>query len=138
MSREREKTNPEVRKHHTRRRLATKTSLEEKSDETMVAVTSQEPLDGIHEKAMRIASNDEFQTDSSAGRWPSPGRAANDKTKEADELVRARVGQITRKGDIVVASERKSKLWRDPSLKRAIQHWNMKYVDVAKSPGDQR
>ena len=41
---------------NTRRRIATTTSLEEnKSDERTVAVTIQESLDGIREKAMRIA-----------------------------------------------------------------------------------
>ena len=81
---------------------------------------------------MRI---DELETGSSAGRWFSPGRAANDKTKKANELVRALVGQITKEGYIVVASDSKSKLWKDLSLKRATQNWNMKYVDIARSPG---
>ena len=46
---------------NTRRRIATKTSLEEnKSDETTVAVTTPESLDGIREKAMRIPSIDEL------------------------------------------------------------------------------
>ena len=44
------------------------------------------------------------------------------------------MGQITKEEDIVVASDSKSKLWRDLSLKRAIQNWNMKYVDIARSP----
>ena len=57
--------------------------------------------------------------------------AANEKTKEANELVRAFVGQITKEGDIVVASDSKSRLWRDLSLKRAMQNWNMKYVGSA-------
>ena len=46
-----------------------------------MAVTTQETLDGIREKAMRIASIDELETGSSAGRWSSPGRAPHDKTK---------------------------------------------------------
>ena len=33
---------------------------------------------------------------------------------------------MTNEGDIVVASDSKSKLWRDLSLKRAIQNLNMK------------
>ena len=37
----------------------------------------------------------------------------------------ALVGQITKEGDIVVASDSKSKLWRDLSLKRAIHIWNI-------------
>ena len=53
---------------NTRRRIATNILLEEnKSDETTVAVTTQESLDGIREKAMRIASIDELETDSSVG-----------------------------------------------------------------------
>ena len=60
---------------NTRRRIATKTSMDEgRSDETTVAVTTQESLDGIREKAMRIASIDELETGSRAGRWSSPGR----------------------------------------------------------------
>ena len=54
-----------------------------------------------------------LETGSGAGRRSSPGRAANDKTKTASELVTALVGQITKEGDIVVASDCKSKLWRD-------------------------
>ena len=47
---------------NTRQRFATETSLEEnkKSDETTVAVTTQESPDGVREKAMRIASIDEL------------------------------------------------------------------------------
>ena len=37
--------------------------------------------------------------------------------------------------DIVDASSSKSKLWKDMSLKRAIQSWNVKFVDVVRSPG---
>ena len=32
------------------------------------------------------------------------------------------------------ASDSKSKLWKDMNLKRAIRNWNMKYVDVERSP----
>ena len=43
---------------NTRRRIATKTSLEgNRSDERTVAVTTQEPLDGIREKAMRMQAS---------------------------------------------------------------------------------
>ena len=42
---------------------------------------------------------------------------------------------MDKEGDIVVASDSKSKLCKRMSLKRAIQDWNMKYVDVAGSPG---
>ena len=90
---------------------------ENKSDETTVAVTTQESLDGIREKAMRIASIGELETSSSARRWPSPGELANDKTKNANEVVWALVGQKTKEGDMVVAADSKSKLWRDLSLK---------------------
>ena len=135
MSREKRDESRSSTAPNTRRRIATKTSLEEnKSDETTVTVTTQESLDGIREKAMRIASIDELET-GSAGRWSSPEGASNDKTKKANDLVRALVGQITSEGDIVVVSDSKSKLWRDLSLKRAIQNWNMKYVDIARSPG---
>ena len=104
------------------------TSLEEKkSDERTVAVTTQESLDGIREKPMRIASLDELQASSGALRWSSSGGGANDKTKKANERVRALVGLITKGGDIVVDTDSKSKLWRDMSLKRAIQSWNMKH-----------
>ena len=121
---------------NTRRRIATKTSLEEnESGKTTVAVTTKESLDGIREKAIRIASFDELETGSSAERWSTSRGAANDKTKKANELVRALVGQITKEVDIVVASDGKSKLWRDWSLKRAIQNWNIKYFDIARSPG---
>ena len=120
----------------TRRRIVTKTSLEEnKSDKTTVAVTSQESSDGIREKAIRIPSIDELETGSSAGRWTSPGRAANDKTQKANELVRAPVGIIKKEEDTIVASRSKTKLWTDMSFKRAIQNWNMKYVDTVRSPG---
>ena len=83
---------------------------------------------GIREKAMRIASIDELETGSSTARWSNPGGAENDWTGKANELVRSLVGIIKKEGDIIiVASGSKSKLWRDMSLKRAIQNWNMKY-----------
>ena len=31
--------------------------------------------------------------------------------------------------------KKKKKLWKDVDLKRAIQDWNMNYVDIARSPG---
>ena len=59
---------------NTRRRITTKTSLEEgESDERAVAVITQGSSDGIREKAMRIASIDELETGSSTARWSSPG-----------------------------------------------------------------
>ena len=51
---------------NTRRRIVTETPLEEnKSDERTVAVSTQESLDEIREKAMRIASLDEMGASSS-------------------------------------------------------------------------
>ena len=41
-------------------------------------------------------------------------------------------------GDIIVASGSKSKLSRDMSLKRETQNWNIKYVDIARSPRSAR
>ena len=132
MTKERRETSPEVRQNRTPGE-ATKTSLEEsKSDERAVAVTTQESSDGIREKAMRIANIDELETGSSTARWSSP---ESYRTGKANELVRSVVGPIKKEGDIIVASGSKSKLWRDMSLKRAIQTWNMKYVDIARSPG---
>ena len=81
-----------------------------------MAVTAQESSDGIREKATRIASIDELETRSSAEKWSSPGKAANVTTKKANELVRALVGQITKQGGMVVASDSKSKLWRDDEI----------------------
>ena len=107
---------------NTRRRIVTK-------------VTTQESLDGIREKAMRIASLDKLGASSSAGRWSSSVEAENDRTKKANELVRAFVGSTMKEGDMDVACDSKSKLWRDLSWQRARQNWNMKYVDVARSPG---
>ena len=67
-----------------------------------MAVTTQELSDGIREKAMRIASIDELQTSSSTARLSSPGRAENDRTGKANELVRSLVGVIKKEGDIIV------------------------------------
>ena len=121
---------------NTRRRIVTKTSLEEdKSDERTVAVTTQELLDGIREKAMRIASLDELDASSGAGRWSSSGRAEKDRNKNFNEIERALEGLVMKEGDIVVVSDSKSKPWNDMSLKRAIQNRSMKYVDVGSSPG---
>ena len=86
-------------------------------------MTTQESLDGMRETAMRIPFIDELET-GSRGKWSSPGGAGNDRTKKANELVRALVGQITKEGDIVVASDSKSKLWSDQRLKRTVQNWN--------------
>ena len=59
---------------NTRRRIVTKTRSEvNKSDERTVAVTTQESLDGIREKAMRIASLDEMGASSSARRGQPTG-----------------------------------------------------------------
>ena len=97
-----------------------------------MAVTTEESLDGIREKARRIASLDEMEAHSIARRGPSPGRAEID--KQAKEIVRAFVGSRTNEGDIVVACDSKSMLWKDVDLKRAMQKWNMKHVDKVKSP----
>ena len=111
-----------------RRRIMKKASMEEsKSDERKVAVTTQESSDGIREKALRIANIHELETGSTTARWSSPRGAENDRTGKANEFVRSLVG-IPKKGS-------KSKLWKDMSLKRAIREWNMKYVDIARSPG---
>ena len=59
----------------------------------------------------------------------------NDMTGKANELVRSLVGMMNEEGDIIVASSSKSKLWRDMSLKRAMQNSSMKYVDVVTNPG---
>ena len=68
----------------------TKTPLEENnSDEWMVAVTTQELLDGIREKAMRIVSLHKMETCCSARRGHSPEGAEIDKTKKAKVIVRA-------------------------------------------------
>ena len=75
---------------------------------------------------MRIASLDELGASSSAGRWSSSGGAENDRNKKVNKIVRALVGSIMKEEDIVDASSSKSKLWKDMSLKRAIQSWNVK------------
>ena len=90
---------------------------------------------GSVQKVMRIAGIDELETGSGAGRWSSSGGAENDRNKKVNEIVRALVGLVMKEGDIVVASDSKSKKWKDMSLKRAMQNWNMKCVDVARSPG---
>ena len=82
-----------------------------------------------------VRNLDELGASSSAGRWSSSGRAESDRNKKVNEIVRALVGSRMKEGGIVDASDSRSKLWRDMSLKRAIQSWNMKYVDVARSPG---
>ena len=73
-----------------------------------MAVTTQELLDGIREKAMRIPSLDEMGASNSAGRWSSSGGAENDRNKNVNEIVRALEGSITEEGDIVVACDSKS------------------------------
>ena len=98
-------------------------------DERAVTVTTSESSDGIREKAMRNVCIDELETGSSTSRWSSPGRAENDRTGKAKELVRSLVGTRKKEEDNIVASGSKSELWRDMSLKRAIQNWNMKYVN---------
>ena len=100
-----------------------------------MAVTTQESSDGIREKAMRIAGLDELGASSSAGRWSFAGGAEKGRNKKVSEMLRAIVGLMAKEEDIVVASDSKSKLWKDRSLKRSIQNWNMKYVDVARNPG---
>ena len=62
-------------------------------------------------------------------------RAGHDRNKKANEIVSGHVVLVMKEGDIVVASDSKSKLCKHMSLKRAIQDWNMKYVDVVGSPG---
>ena len=83
---------------------------------------------------MRIASIDELETGSSTARWSSPGGAEFGRTGRADELVRSLVGITEKEEDFFVASDSKSELWRDMSLKRAIQNLNMKYFDIVRSP----
>ena len=78
-----------------------------------MAVTTQESLVGIRENAMRIASLDEMGASSSARREPSQGGDEIDRTEKAKEIVRALVGSMAKEGDIVVASDSKSKLWKD-------------------------
>ena len=47
--------------------------------------------------------------------------AENDRNKKVNEIVRVPMGSIMIEGDMVVASDSKSKLLKDLSLKRAIQ-----------------
>ena len=72
-------------------------------------------MGSVREKAKRIASIDELETGSCAQRWSSLGGA---------EISCG----LNKEGDILVASDSESKLWRDKSLKRAIKNWNVKYV----------
>ena len=44
------------------------------------------------------------------------------------------MGQILKNGEVVVASDSKSRLWRDLSMRQATQNWNMMYADFARSP----
>ena len=88
---------------------------EDKSDETPVAV-----IKSCCMGSMRIASLVGSGANGSAGRWSSPGRAANDMNEQVDELVRAFVGSIMKERDIVVTTNSKSKLRKDMSLKRVI------------------
>ena len=116
--------------------LRQKTSLEKnKSDEKTVAITTQESLDGIREKAIKIASFDELGSSSSAGRWSSSEGAEKDRNKKVNEIVRAPLDSIMEARDIVLASDSKSKMWKDMSLPQTIQNRDMKYVDVARNPG---
>ena len=107
--------NSEVRSTvpNSRRRISTKTLEGNQSYEKTVAVTTQESLDGIREKAMRIASLDELRASSSAGRWSSSGGAENDRNETVNEIASAHAGSTRKEGDIVVASDNKSKLWKD-------------------------
>ena len=107
---------------------------ENKGGEGTVAVTTQESLDGIRGKAMRIACLDGMEASSSAREGLSPTAAEIDKTKKAREVVRALVGSITEEGGIVAACDSKSKLWKDVDVKGAMPNWNMKCVDIARSP----
>ena len=75
---------------------------------------------------------------SSASRESSPVGAKIAKTKTAKEFARGHVGSLTKEGDIVVACDSKSKLWKDVDLRRAMQNWNMKFVDMVRSPESAR
>ena len=66
---------------------------------------------------------------------PVQGEQRMTRTRKSIEFLRAFVGSTMKVGDSVVASDSKSKLWKDMSLKRVILFWNMKYVDVARTPG---
>ena len=122
---------------NTRRCIVTKTSLEEdNSDEKTVAVTTQESLDGICEKAMRIARIDELGAKQQCRKIVQFKEGAeNNRNKKASEIVKAIVGSIMNEVDIVTMSDSKPKLWKDMSLKRAIENWNMEHVNVARNPG---
>ena len=85
-----------------------------------MAVTAEESSDGIRENA--TASIEELETGSNAARWSSPEGAESDKTEKANVFARALVGMIKKEGGINVASDSKSKLWRDMSLKRAVKN----------------
>ena len=107
MTKEKKEMNSEVRQYRIPGDELKKTSLEENSsDERTAAVTTQESLDGIREKAMRIANLDELGASSSAGRWSSSGRAENDRNKKVNEIDRALVGSIMKEGGHVKAVER--------------------------------
>ena len=76
---------------NTRQRITTKTPLEEsKSDERAVAVTTQESSDGIHEKAMRIATTSWRQA-AAQQYGPVQGEQRIDRTLKDNELVRSLV-----------------------------------------------
>ena len=44
------------------------------------------------------------------------------------------MGQILKNGVVVVASDSKSRLWRDRSMRQAVQNWNMCMPTFARSP----
>ena len=91
---------------NTRRRVATKTSLEESTrEERKVAVTTQESLDGIREKATRIASTDELETGSKQCRNMVQPRREQRMTRQGKPP--SLWGQITKEGDMIVASDSK-------------------------------
>ena len=82
---------------------------------------------------MRIASIDELETGSIAERWSSPVGTVDDKTKNANKFVRALVGQITKEGDIVVASDSKSNLFEASNTKlehEMCRHYEESRVSV--------
>ena len=58
----------------------------------------------------------------------------NDEVKKAILIVKDLVGQILKNGEVVVASDSKSRLWRDLSMRQAIQNWSMMYADIARGP----
>ena len=77
-----------------------------------MAVTTLESSEGIREKATRNASIDDLETGRSTARRSSPGGSESD-----NEIVTPLVDIITKEGDNVVASDSKSKLWRDLTFK---------------------